>query len=60
MKIYLKKIITEWHVDQKMILDYLTAKEKDTKCMFYINVPKDRGKTFFYKALIHYIWGIWT
>ena len=53
-----KKIIAELNVDQKIIFDYITTKEKDTKCMFYIDVPIGTGKTFLYEALIHYFSGI--
>ena len=39
-----EKIIAELNVDQKMIFDYITTKEKDSKCMFYIDSPGGTGK----------------
>ena len=39
---------------QKMIFDYITTKEKYSKRMFYIDIPKGTEKTFLYKALIYY------
>ena len=46
------------NVDQKMIFNYITNEEKDSKRMFYIGVPECTEKTFPYKALIYYFSGI--
>ena len=43
---YIKKMIAELNVDQKIIFNYITTKEKDSKRMFYIIVPKGTGKKF--------------
>ena len=39
-------MIAELNVDQKIIFNYITTKEKDSKRMFYIIVPKGTGKKF--------------